>query len=324
MPGSFDLERYLRNSKKVDISDIDLAQSASYPLSEDEIRCLTYMMDIESHTIIYLRGILSTCAIEDADTTAFLSCWAYEEHFHGRTIGQFLAANGVRFSRDRIAEVQKSTSIFEWMKDMGASLACQLSRHFHAAYLTYGAISELSTLEGYGVLARRTRNPILAEILRRLAKDERRHFSFYYNKAALCLAPRNAQRLTNFILDRFWMPVGGGVKPDSEVDWILGHILGDEAGVEVARRIDTTIAKLPGMERFDRLARSREASLRRLARSGARRPAGAGTQSPVEQTAFVTARIDAAASSGGISPGAALNGLARSSFGSHQEYGQNS
>lgn len=313
MPGSFDLERYLRNSKKVDISDIDdLAQSADYPLSEDEIRCLTYMMDIESHTIIYLRGILSTCAIEDADTTAFLSSWAYEEHFHGRTIGQFLAANGVQFSRDRIAEVQKSTSIFEWMKDMGASLVCQLSRHFHAAYLTYGAISELSTLEGYGVLARRTRNPILAEILRRLAKDERRHFSFYYNKAALCLAPRNAQRLTNFILDKFWMPVGGGVKPDSEVDWILGHILGDNAGLEVARRIDTTIAKLPGMERFDRLTQSREASLRRLARSSARRPAVA--PSPADEMPSRTAHVGAAAP---------LNGLARSSFGARQEYGQN-
>src|SRR5271169_347906 len=69
--GNFDLERYLRNSKKVDISDIDLSQAAKYPLSAAEIRSLTYMMDIESHTIVYLRSILSTCAIEDPDTTAF-------------------------------------------------------------------------------------------------------------------------------------------------------------------------------------------------------------------------------------------------------------
>jgi hypothetical protein len=81
MVGTFDLERYLRNSKKVDIGDIDLTQARHYPLTEDEAHCLTYMMDIESHTIVYLRSILSTCAIEDPDTTAFLSCWAYEEHF---------------------------------------------------------------------------------------------------------------------------------------------------------------------------------------------------------------------------------------------------
>jgi hypothetical protein len=68
--------------------------------------------------------------------------------------------------------------LFQWLKAPGSSVVCRFSSHFHSAYLTYGAISELSTLEGYGVLARRTQNPILAEIVvRRLAKDERRHFS---------------------------------------------------------------------------------------------------------------------------------------------------
>jgi rubrerythrin len=261
----FDLEKYLRNSKHVDISDIDLTAAKNYPLTADEVHSLTYMMDIESHTIVYLRSILSTCAIEDADTTAFLSCWAYEEFFHGRTIGQFLSACGIPFSHNRIAEVQQGTSWKEWFKDMGASLVCQSSRHFHAAYLTYGAISELSTLEGYGVLGSRTANPILAEILKRLAKDERRHYSFYYNKACIELEPRAAQRLTGFIIRHFWLPVGGGVKPDHEVDWILDYMLSGPAGLEVARRIDSTIAKLPGMHWFDRMERSREEGIRRRA-----------------------------------------------------------
>jgi rubrerythrin len=273
MIGSFDLERYLRNSKKVDISDVDLSRAAQYPLTEDEVHCLTYMMDIESHTIVYLRSILSTCAIEDPDTTAFLSCWAYEEHFHGRAIGQFLNACGIEFGQDRLAEVQRGTAFTEWLKDMGASLVCQFSRHFHGAYLTYGAISELSTLEGYGVLASRTQNPILAEILRRLAKDERRHFSFYYNKAKLELQARNAQRLTTFIIKHFWLPVGGGVKSEAEVNWILKYILRGSEGEKVARRIDETIAKLPGLVWFNRLTLSRAESLKRLSHEQA--PAGA-------------------------------------------------
>jgi hypothetical protein len=41
MVGTFDLERYLKNSKKVDISDIDLVDALKYPLSDDEIHCLT-------------------------------------------------------------------------------------------------------------------------------------------------------------------------------------------------------------------------------------------------------------------------------------------
>ncbi len=260
----FDVEKYVRNSKKVDTADLDLAQAARYPVTEEEIRALTYMCDIESHTIVYLRAILNTCAVEDPQTTAFLSCWAYEEFFHGHTIRQFLDAIGAPVSPTRMLEVQQASSFTEWMKEMGSFIVCRFSRHFHAAYLTYGAISELSTLEGYGVLARRTQHPILAELVRRLAKDERRHFSFYYNKARLMLAPRAAQRLTKFIIRHFWLPVGGGVKPDSEVNWILSFILGDPQGEEIARRIDATIAKLPGLAWFDRLTRSREEALENL------------------------------------------------------------
>jgi hypothetical protein len=74
--------------------------------------------------IVYLRSILSRCAIEDPETTAVLSCWAYEEFFHGRTIGQFLAACGIPFSSNRVTEVKKGTSWKEWAKNTAASLIC--------------------------------------------------------------------------------------------------------------------------------------------------------------------------------------------------------
>lgn len=260
----FDLEKYLNHSKKVDVADLDFAAAARHPISDDEVRCLTYMMDIESHTIVYLKGILNTCAVRDPQTTAFLSCWAYEEFFHGRTIGKFLEACGVSVAPDRVVEVQKKTSWREWFEQLGASIICQVSDHFHGVYLTWGAISELTTLEGYGILAGRTRNPVLASLLRRLAKDERRHFSFYYNKAKEQLTHRNAQRLTAFILKKFWLPVGEGVKPDSEVDWMNRFILGDSLGAQVASRIDATIAKLPGMDWFKLMSRTRADALRRL------------------------------------------------------------
>lgn len=268
LPG-FDLEKYLRNSKKVDVSDLDFSEAKRYPVTPGEIRCLTYMMDVEAHTVAYLRAILNTCAIEDPETTAFLSCWSYEEFFHGWTLRQFLETLGVGVAADRMADVQRRASFRDWLKNLGSSFVCQVTRHFHAVYLTYGAISELSTLEGYGVMAKRTANPILSELLERLAKDERRHFSFYYNKAKAELEPRNAQRLAKVLLQRFWEPVGGGVKADPEVDWVLGYILGDAEGEQVAGRIDATIAKLPGMQWFDGLRRSRRESLERLRRAGA-------------------------------------------------------
>ena len=94
-------------------------------------------------------------------------------------------------------------------------------------------------------------------MVKRLAKDERRHFSFYYNKARLLLKPRNAQRLTSFIIRNFWLPVGGGIKSEGEVEWILSFILGDPEGEQLAKSIDATIAKLPGLEWFEVVGESR-------------------------------------------------------------------
>lgn len=257
----YNLESHLTHSKKVDLSDIPFDDVKKYPLALEEIRCLAYMMDIEGHTIVYLRGLLNTCAIEDPEITAFLSCWVYEEYFHGRAIKKFLESYGVSYEADRFKEVKRSRSITEWMKEIAALVLCKVTPHFHAVYLTWGAINELTTLEGYSVLSQRTSHPILSEILKRLIRDERRHFSFYYNQASVALKPRGAQRLTRFLLNRFWTPVGHGVKPDNEVSWMMNFAFGDEKGEGVAEKIDAAIRKLPGLEKFDLISRYRSHAL---------------------------------------------------------------
>ena len=57
--------------------------------------CMHYMMDIESHTVIYLRDLLATRAAADPQITAFLSCWVYEELWHGEAFSDFLRAYGI-------------------------------------------------------------------------------------------------------------------------------------------------------------------------------------------------------------------------------------
>ena len=73
----FDLDRYLRNSKKVDLSGIDWAEIPDHPLSNGDVMCLHYMMDIETHTVIYLRDLLATRVAADPQITAFLSMEDY-------------------------------------------------------------------------------------------------------------------------------------------------------------------------------------------------------------------------------------------------------
>ena len=56
----FDLDRYLRASKRVDLSGVDWGLIHHTPLPAAHARCLTYMMDIETHTAIFLRDLLAT------------------------------------------------------------------------------------------------------------------------------------------------------------------------------------------------------------------------------------------------------------------------
>ena len=46
------------------------------------------MMDIETHTAIFLRDLLATQAAYEPDVTAFLSCWVYEELWHGEAFSR--------------------------------------------------------------------------------------------------------------------------------------------------------------------------------------------------------------------------------------------
>lgn len=71
---NMDIERYLDNSRKVDFADFDYASAARFPVTRQELGCQVYVLDVESHTIVYLRELLNTCAIDDPEIAAFLSC----------------------------------------------------------------------------------------------------------------------------------------------------------------------------------------------------------------------------------------------------------
>ena len=91
----FDLDRYLRNSKKVDLTGIEWDDDPQPPALDGDVMCLHYMMDIETHTVIYLRDLLATRVAADPQITAFLSCWVYEELWHGEAFSDFLRSYGI-------------------------------------------------------------------------------------------------------------------------------------------------------------------------------------------------------------------------------------
>jgi rubrerythrin len=249
------VEKYIEASEKLDLTGLDLAAAAAVGLSDDERFILTYFADIESQTIIYLRDLLRTDAALEPEVTGFLAAWNYEEYFHGRAISRLLAACGDAPSPP--AAVRGLAKFSEKIEAFGGALLSRFfRRQFPALYMTWGAINELTTLRGYERIAATTRNPVVRELCLRIAKQERRHFAFYFNSARQRLGrSRVARWLTRTVLRHFWSPVGAGVKSATEVARLVSSLFPGEAARTLAESVDGRIAELPGLDGIDLMRR---------------------------------------------------------------------
>ena len=242
-------DRYLNISQKVSTEDIDWADARRVGASEDEKFILTYFSDIEGQTFNYMRDLMTTKAALEQEFIGFLTMWNYEEYFHGRVLAQFLKECGCDLGKDRIASVRRSASFSEILENVAAKVLSWIYRdEFPAVHAAWGAVQEITTLKGYEELASTTPNPVLKTLCERIAKQERRHFAWYFNSARERLerSPR-AQKLTRFLLSRFWSPVGAGVKPDSEVVRLIQTLFQGSRCSKMATEIDAKIGSLPGL-----------------------------------------------------------------------------
>jgi len=188
-PTPFDLDAWVARSGAVDLEAVAWEDVARHPLPAGAVRTLRYMQDIESHTIIYLRSLLATRAIDDPEVATFLACWLHEETFHGIALGRFLEAAGHRIDPRPRERSRKS-------------------------------------------------------LPKRL--EESRHFFFYYRQAEWRLRRPAVARVTRAIVDRFWAPVGSGVQPRADLDFLGRYLFGGSEGRAAARKVDDTIRRLPG------------------------------------------------------------------------------
>ncbi len=124
-----------------------------------------------------------------------------------------------------------------------------LGEDFPAIHMTWGAVNEFATLSGYQLLIASTQNPVLKDLLARIIKDERRHYAFYRAQADMRLrrSPR-ARRVTRWVMEHLWAPVGTGVRPQDETDFVIAYLLGGDNGMKEAKVMDATIKSIPGLE----------------------------------------------------------------------------
>jgi len=48
------------------------------------------------------------------------------------------------------------------------------------------------------------------------------------------------------IVDRYWSPVGSGVQPRTELEFLARYLFDGDEGRAAARKVDETIRRLPG------------------------------------------------------------------------------
>lgn len=244
-----DIDAYKQRSERLDLDGIDFDAFRTQPLSEDVLRCLRYMHDVESHTVCYLRDLLATRAHRDPDMTTFLTLWNFEELWHGEALGMVLAASGEPSGAERIGAMRQRPVWREQLALAAHGLgSLVVGDSFLAVHMTWGALNEWTTQAGYSRVAAQAQHPVLADLLRRIMRQEGRHIDFYAAEAVRRLdGDRRAQRLTRAALRRVWAPVGSGVMPAAEVAFLVRYLFADDDGMEVARRIDRRVDALPGL-----------------------------------------------------------------------------
>lgn len=245
---AFDTQTYTRRAGRVDLDGIDFESFNDQPLDRATLRCLRYMHDVEHHTICYLRDLLVTRSHRDPEVTAFLTMWAFEEFWHGEALAQVLAAHGEPAGAVRIETVRRSLRLRDqfapFLHGLGSGIT---GPSYVAIHMTWGAINEWTAQAAYARLGALAGHPTLAELLRRIMRQEGRHVDFYMTQAAQRLESRRAQRLTRVVLRRFWRPVGSDLLPPAEVRFMTNHLFGGDEGRAMIDRIDRRVARLPGL-----------------------------------------------------------------------------
>jgi len=247
---AFDIDQYTEASTEVDWRDLDFGAFADEPLPEETLRTLRYMCNVEYHTVCYLRDLLVTPSHKERDVSAFMTMWNREEFWHGEALADVLGRHGITVDYDAL---KASRLKLEWRDKLAplrqSVLGNLVGEDYIAVHMSWGAANEWSAVAAYRRLAALEQHPALSPLLKRIAQQEARHVAFYATQARKRLEKsRLARSLTRLALTRAWEPVGSSISDPAEVTHVMSHLFGTEEGLDEIRRIDATIAKLPGMD----------------------------------------------------------------------------
>ena len=242
-------EKQPRTLTKEFIGKIDWSAVGKNPIDEKFVPVLLYMRDVETLTDVYYEELRRTPTGKDPIIRKFMERWSVEEQTHGELLNRFLNEAGIdtdpKWQKQVINSVSTSYTVTNYLITTLASL---IGKRFTATHMAFGAIHEMSTTQGYRRLSELAEHPILSQILTGIIREESAHTTFYRSVARIELQKSEiSQRLSRFIIKHFYTPVGGGAKPDAELNYTIAALFGGEDGMKwIDRNVSEKIQTLPG------------------------------------------------------------------------------
>lgn len=244
------------------LDGINWTKVKNYPLDEKLVPVLLYMRDVETLTEMYYAELRRTPTGKDPIISKFMERWGIEETTHGELLNRFLNEAGIETGDCWQREIKRSVSrVYTANSRVISALTNLIGRKFTATHMTFGAIHELSTAQGYRRLIKLANHPVLSYILKGIIREESVHTQFYYSVARLELRQSAfAQKLSRFVVNNFWSPVGQGAKPVAETNYTIGTLFGGSDGLEwVERNISQRIRQLPGFHDLTKINETAQA-----------------------------------------------------------------
>ncbi len=242
-------ERQPRTLTPEFISSIPWHEVKSHELDHRFVPVLLYMRDVETLTDMYHRQMLRTPTGKDPHISKFMERWGIEEVTHGEVLNRFLNELGVGSEDKWQTEVRRAVSrSYHASTYLMTMLTNFVGRKFTATHMTFGAIHEMSTAQGYRRLRELADHPVLSKILNAIICEESAHTNFYANVAKLELKKDEfSQRIARFVIEHFWVPVGQGSLHKSRTEYLIATLFGDNGGLDwLDKTVTQRVRKFPG------------------------------------------------------------------------------
>ncbi len=242
-------ERQPRALSKEFINGLRWDEISHYHLNPTFVPVLYYMRDVESYTEVYYQELLRTPTGRNPFFRKFMDRWSVEEYEHAKLINRFMNAAGIRTSENWWNEARAAIPrSYTFETQISSWIARVFGKHFSGVHMVWGAINEMTTLQGYRRLWKLAGHPILEDLLRAIAHEEAIHSTFYWQVARLRLQSSDfTRKFSRFIVDKFWTPVGQGPKPQKDTDYVIATLFKGTSGVSVfEKNVGQRMESLPG------------------------------------------------------------------------------